>query len=52
MIFGRYKTEENKSLFDELYKHKDEIERAFGHPLSWERVDDIKLRRICVGKAG
>ena len=38
--------EENKLIFDELFKHKDEIEEQFGHDLQWERLDEKKACRI------
>lgn len=37
---------ENKQVFDRLHARKDEIERAFGGSLSWERLDTKRACRI------
>lgn len=37
---------ENKAIFDTLFVEKDEIEKAFGGKLSWERLDEKKTCRI------
>ena len=38
--------EENKRIFDDFFKRKDEIEKAFGAPLIWERMDDKVTSRV------
>jgi hypothetical protein len=43
---------ENKSIFDQLEKHKAEIEAKFGGPLSWQRLDDRRASRIKVSFPG
>lgn len=44
--FGRPSKDENKKLFDELFRYKVSIESAFGNGLSWERSDDTISSRI------
>jgi hypothetical protein len=43
---GTGKAAENKELFDGLKKHKEEIEKAFGGGLDWQRLDDKQGCRI------
>lgn len=38
--------EDNKAIFDELLQYREAIENEYGHPLSWERLDDKKMSRI------
>ena len=37
---------DNKAIFDELFKRKENIEATFGTKLLWERLDDKKSSRI------
>jgi hypothetical protein len=50
--FGRSTAEENKTLFDALYKHAADIDKAFGDHLSWERNDDLKKSSVSYYKQG
>lgn len=43
---GAEEAEANKRIFDWLHGHKDEIERAFGAELSWQRLDEKRSCRI------
>lgn len=38
--------EANKQVFDKLHSNKEEIERIFGEPLSWQRLDEKRACRI------
>lgn len=37
---------QNKEIFDYLYSQKDQIEKDFGYPLIWERMDEKITSRI------
>lgn len=39
-------TQKNKFAFDSLLEHKAEIERRFGAPLTWQRLDNRRASRI------
>lgn len=46
VYISRSNTEENKFVFDELFKMKDELENTFGKSLHWDRLDAKKACRI------
>ena len=43
---GKGFDEENKSIFDQLFTSKEEIEENVGSPISWERLDGKRACRI------
>jgi hypothetical protein len=43
---ARPEGEDNKWIFDELIKRRDQIEAAIGHPVEWLRLDSKKESRI------
>lgn len=44
---ARSDADENKWIFDQLTREKQEIELRFGHELEWHRLDEKKSSRIC-----
>jgi len=40
----------NKAMFDYLHERKEQLEKAFGSPLDWRRLDDNKVSIISFGK--
>ena len=52
LAIGKSDTTENKKIFDELIKYKDDINTAFGNELSWERMENKKMSRIACYKEG
>ena len=46
LYIDRNDGDENKSIFDTLYERKEDIEKTFGGPLEWQRLDDRRASRI------
>lgn len=46
LYIDRGESSVNKQIFDELLKHKLDVERRFGGPLSWERLDNKQACRV------
>lgn len=43
---GKGSEQDNKAIFDQLAIQRNQIERDFGGPLSWDRLDDGRASRI------
>jgi len=43
---GKEQDEQNLSIYDQLFKVKENINQAFGEPLLWERLDEKRACRI------
>lgn len=41
-----FEQEMSKKVFDQIYAHKEEIEKQYGGPLTWLRLDEKKACRI------
>lgn len=46
LYIDRGEAAENKRIFDQIHEHRDAIEKAFGEPLEWERLDEKRASRI------
>lgn len=46
VFINRGKQEENKKIFDYFYSNREEIEKEFGNPLIWERMENKVTSRI------
>ena len=46
IYIDRGNSEENKFIFDQLFKQKEDIESQFKGQLTWERLDDKRASRI------
>lgn len=52
LYIDRGDKDESKAVFDDLYSQRAQIERTFGGPLVWERLDDKRASRIKAEEAG
>jgi len=53
LYIDRGEVDENKRIFDHLYARKEQIEKTFGGPLSWRRLDEKRASRIkCIIETG
>lgn len=48
VLFGKKNKQENKNAFDNLYKHKNEIESTLGTTLQWKSDDDNKTSKVFI----
>jgi hypothetical protein len=44
--------ETNNRFFDELHAQREAIEKEFGEPLEWQRLDEKRACRICIHRSG
>jgi len=43
---GKDAGEENKAIFEQLFSHKEEVERVFGEQLDWQQLEGKRACRI------
>jgi hypothetical protein len=43
---GKDSEDENNRIFDQLHEHRDLVEKSFGGPLKWERLEGKRACRI------
>jgi len=46
LYVDRVNAEENKAIFDRLMQDRERVEKAFGEPLDWQRLEDKRACRI------
>ena len=44
---GKDRAQENTAIFEELHRHRQEIEEAFGDSLEWQQLEGKRACRIC-----
>jgi len=46
LYIDRANAEENKAIFDRLVQDRENVEKSFGEPLEWQRLEDKRACRI------
>jgi len=52
IYIDRGSNEVNKAVYDKLLASKEDIEKSYGEPLYWQRLDDKRASRISSGLNG
>lgn len=52
IYIDRGDTKLNKDLFDKLLESKDDLEKEYGEPLEWERLDSKRASKIAIYRPG
>ena len=47
-----YIDRKDKDLFDKLFESKDDLEKEYGEPLEWERLDSKRASRVAIYRPG